>query len=87
MKKIITSKIFRKMLILSFLLTGLAFMIFTKTPPVAAAPGCCVCAEAEAWCLENSGGPNDPYKNVPACMRDLGLGNCWAICIPEPGCP
>ena len=90
MKQIITSRIFRKILVLSFLLAGLGFTIFSNntTKSVnAMAPGCCVCQEVENWCFANSGYPGAPYSTVQECMKAHGLGNCWYNCIPEPGCP
>lgn len=81
MKQVFTSKLLRKMLILSILTAGLFFVVSNDVQKVQARPCCSECPgggdpiEAEYACYIQCGGYNSCYYSC----RDSAYA-CYAIC-------
>jgi hypothetical protein len=83
MKKIFTSKILRKVAILSFLIVGLVFVVSSdNTQTVQAAPCCSSCPgggdveEMDMICYNQCGGFNTCFYNC----RNQAM-NCYRVCV------
>jgi hypothetical protein len=85
MKQIFTSRILRKVVMLSFLVVGLAFVVSSgdnAQPVRAAAPCCSECPGAgdmemgDQYCLDQCGGFNTCFYN---CRN--GVVGCNAYCV------
>jgi hypothetical protein len=74
MRRLIASNIFRKALILSVMLIGLAYTVMIeKVDAKGSTNNCCTfCDSIVAYCISHHGGPNDPYKTYAQCVTDLG---------------
>jgi hypothetical protein len=80
MKKFITSRILRKMLILAILMGGLVFVRFGGNTVAAKKDYCCsLCVEILQYCNEHS----NEYKSLHQCLE---LNNSLGCEYCNPGC-
>lgn len=85
MKQMIMSKLFRKVLILCFLCTGVVFLTFGDKVQTVLADVCCDdCYQYELQCEEYW--KEWGYTSVHACNLDTGVYMCYQQCNYD-ACP